>query len=92
MAFFICLKLSEFLRLESFQKDIMGSNKQRFEGGLPYYHRQGDGKGDGGAKALDWKERKKQIDRNRRRRIWLLVGSLVAVLGLVTTTFLLMAQ
>lgn len=69
----------------------MKSNKTRFEGGLRYYHRQGDGRGDGGEKALDWNERKKQLDRRRRRRALLMVGSLALVLGVVIATFFLMA-
>ncbi len=68
----------------------MGTKKQRFEGGLHYYHRHGDGKGDGGAKALSWEDKKKQMARSRRKRIWLMVGSLVVVLGVVAATFLLM--
>ena len=81
--------MSGFLLSANPVEGAMGSNK-RFSGGLHYYHRQGDGRGDGGDKALDWNERKKQMERSRRTGLVLKVGSLLVVLGVVVATFLLM--
>lgn len=68
----------------------MGINKKRFKGGVHYYHRHGDGRGDSGPTALSWKERTEQLARSRRNRICYVAGSLVLVLGVVVATFLLM--
>ena len=68
----------------------MGIDKDKFHGGVQYYHRHTEPGKAADPAMLDWDERQKFLRKRHRRRILKGLLALLLVLGLVAGTYVLM--
>lgn len=68
----------------------MAIGKDKFSGGVRYYHRHTESGERVEPSMMDWEDRQKLVRKKQRRRILLGLLALVLVLGVVAGTYVLM--